>query len=634
MRRNALFNRQCSSMVRRDAPRSMAGFVSTQAEVLPELAVVNIAAYKFVELDRLSERREQVRELAGSLNLKGTVLLSEEGINLFVAGSRLSIDQFLNELRADDRLSDLPVKESFSERQPFTRMLVKIKKEIISFGVDGIDPRQKTSPKLPPEQLKQWLDEGKPVHLLDTRNDYEVEVGTFSNAHVLGIDHFREFPNAVESLPASMRDEPIVMFCTGGIRCEKAGPLMQERGFRNVFQLEGGILKYFEECGGDHYDGDCFVFDQRVAVDPQLRETAVEQCFACQMPLTVKDQQLPSYEPGVSCRYCYQSPEEKYRELLMERRAAIHRATDPLPGSVSYDNRRPVNVPERFAGWTLIDFLSEWHPQIEREIWRETITEGRLLRVKKRSEERVVPDVIVKAGERFEHLMPATIEPPVNAGIEILYEDDHLIIVDKPAPLPMHPCGRFNRNSLQYILNEVYPDRYLRMAHRLDASTTGVSVFCQTRDVARFVQPQFERREVSKVYVARVVGQPEDDNFLCTAAISDTPGEKGLRTISDTGLAAETHFTTLRKFADGTALVEARPLTGRTNQIRAHLWHLGMPICGDPFYLPGGRLGSGKTPGVDDPPLCLHSKSIQLVHPATQESVTFEAPLPNWAQES
>ena len=221
----------------------------------------------------------------------------------------------------------------------------------------------------------------------------------------------------------------------------------------------------------------------------------------------------------------------------------------------------------------------------------------------------------------------------MNAGIEILYEDDHLVIVDKPAPMPMHPCGRFNRNSLQYILNEVYPDRYLRMAHRLDASTTGVTVFCQTRDVARFVQPQFERREVSKVYVARVVGQPEDDNFLCTAAISDTPGEKGLRTISDTGLAAETHFTTLRKFADGTALVEARPLTGRTNQIRAHLWHLGMPICGDPFYLPGSQLGSGKTPGVDDPPLCLHSKSIQLVHPATQESVTFDAPLPNWAQE-
>ncbi|MBL6705367.1 MAG: sulfurtransferase [Planctomycetaceae bacterium] len=596
-----------------------------------ELAIVNIAAYKFVELDRLTERREQVRELGRKLELKGTVLLSEEGINLFIAGSREAIDKFLAELRSDAQLSDLVVKESLSERQPFTRMLVKIKNEIISFGVDGIDPRQRTSPKLPPEQLKQWLDEGRPVHLLDTRNDYEVEVGTFRNAHVLGIDHFREFPEAIDSLPASMKDEPIVMFCTGGIRCEKAGPFMQARGFKNVFQLDGGILKYFEECGGDHYDGDCFVFDQRVAVDPQLRETAVEQCFACQMPLTVKDQSLPSYEPGVSCRYCYQSPEEKQRELLMERRAAIHRVTDPLPGSIPYDNRRPLNVPERFAGRTLIDFLSEWHPQIERETWLQKILDGHLLRVKKTSEERVSPEVIVLPGERYEHLIPATIEPSVNADIEVLHEDDCLVIINKPAPLPMHACGRFNRNTLQYILNEVYKDKYLRMAHRLDASTSGVAVFCQTRDVARFVHPQFENREVKKVYVARVMGLPQDDEFSCSAAISAEPGEDGLRTIADDGLTSETHFTTLERFADGTALVEARPVTGRTNQIRAHLWHLGLPICGDPVYLSEGKLGTGQTPSVDDPPLCLHSRSIRLVHPESKVPVTFEAPLPNWA---
>jgi UPF0176 protein len=596
-----------------------------------DLAIVNIAAYKFVELDQLPQRREQIRELARKLDLKGTVLLSEEGINLFIAGTRATIDEFLAELRADSRLSDLPVKESLSERQPFTRMLVKIKHEIISFGVEGIDPRQRTSPKLPPEQLKQWLDEGRLVHLLDTRNDYEVEVGTFSNAHVLGIDHFREFPEAIDSLPASMKDEPIVMFCTGGIRCEKAGPLMQERGFRNVFQLDGGILKYFEECGGEHYDGDCFVFDQRVAVDPQLRETAVEQCFACQMPLTVKDQGLPSYEPGISCRYCYQTPDEKQQELLMERRASIHRATNPLPGSVPYDNRRPINVPEKFAGRTLIDFLSEWHPQIDREIWQRKILDGHLLRVKKKSEERVSPDVVVLAGERFEHLISATIEPSVNADIEVLYEDDFLVVVNKPAPLPMHACGRFNRNSLQYILNEVYKDKYLRMAHRLDASTSGVTVFCQTRDAARFVQSQFENRGVKKVYVARVTGLPQVDEFSCTVAISAEPGDNGLRTVTDDGLAAETHFTTLERFADGTALVEARPVTGRTNQIRAHLWHLSLPICGDPFYLPNGELGTTQTPGVDDPPLCLHARSIRFVHPELKKPVTFEAPLPDWA---
>ncbi|MDA0285294.1 MAG: RluA family pseudouridine synthase, partial [Planctomycetota bacterium] len=530
------------------------------------------------------------------------------------------------------RLSDLAVKESLSDHQPFTRMLIKIKNEIITFGVVGIDPRRRTSPKLPPTQLKQWLDEGRKVHLLDTRNDYEVEVGTFNNAHVLGIDHFREFPEAVRSLPDAMKDEPVVMFCTGGIRCEKAGPFMQEQGFKNVFQLEGGILKYFEECGGDHFNGDCFVFDQRVALDPQLQETAVEQCFACQMPLTVRDQQSPTYVAGISCPHCYQTPEELYQDLLARRRAAIQRVTTPLPGSAAYDNRRPINVPRRFAGRTLIEFLCEWHPQVGRETWEETIRDGRLLRVKRQKEDRVSPDVIVGDGERFEHLIPATIEPPVNADIEVLYEDEFLVIVNKPAPLPMHPCGRFNRNSLQYIMNEVYREHVLRIAHRLDATTSGVAVLCRKRAVSRFVQPQFENREVEKVYVARVSGHPESDEFSCSASINAEPGDQGLRTISEDGLAAETRFFVRQRFADGTSLVEARPLTGRTNQIRVHLWYLGFPICGDPFYLPGGQTGSTRTPGLDEPPLCLHARSIRLVHPESREPVTFKAPLPAWAE--
>ena len=207
--------------------RRMATDVSEKVEPSQREKIVNIAAYKFVELDQLSERRERIREVAGQLSLKGTVLLSEEGINIFVAGTRAAVDQFLAELTSDSRLGDLPVKESLSERQPFTRMLVKIKSEIISFSVDGIDPRQRTSPKLPPAELKQWLDEGRPVHLLDTRNDYEVEVGTFKSAHVLGIDHFREFPEAVRSLPEEMKDEPVVMFCTGGIRCEKTSAFIR-----------------------------------------------------------------------------------------------------------------------------------------------------------------------------------------------------------------------------------------------------------------------------------------------------------------------------------------------------------------------------------------------------------------------
>lgn len=608
----------------------MATDVSEQVDAAQSQPMVNIAAYKFVELDQLSERREHIRELAQELSLKGTVLLSAEGINLFIAGTRSAIDRFLTDLRSDAKLSDLRVKESLSERQPFTRMLVKIKDEIISFGIDGIEPQRRTSPKLSPAQLKQWLDEGKKVHLLDTRNDYEVAVGTFDNAHILEIDHFREFPEAIQSLPDTMKDEPIVMFCTGGIRCEKAGPFMQEQGFNQVYQLDGGILKYFEECGGEHYNGDCFVFDQRVAVDPQLQETAVEQCFACQMPLTVKDQASPAYVTGVSCPHCYRSPEQQKFELLARRQTAIQLVTNPLPGSVAYDNRRPLNVPARFAGITLIDFICEWHPQVERAVWEETIHDGRILRVKRKDEERVAPDVIVRDGERFEHLIPATVEPPVNADIEVLHEDESLVVVNKPAPLPMHPCGRFNRNSLEYILNEVYEHQVLRISHRLDASTSGVAILCKTGAVARVVQSQFANREVEKTYITRVQGQPDSEEFVCSAAINGEPGDNGVRMISEDGLAAETRFVVLQRFADGTTLIEARPVTGRTNQIRAHLWHLGMPICGDPLYLPDRQTGSTRTLSVEDDPLCLHASSIRIEHPKSGEQVTFSAPIPDW----
>ncbi|MEP6937876.1 MAG: rhodanese-like domain-containing protein [Chthoniobacterales bacterium] len=183
-------------------------------------------------------------------------------------------------------------------------MLVKIKKEIIAFGVSGIDPARRPAPRLPPRQLKQWLDEGRSVTLLDTRNTYEVKLGTFRGARTLHLDHFRDFPDAATALPGNLKHEPVVTFCTGGIRCEKAAPLLEMAGFTKVFQLDGGILHYFEECGGEHYEGDCFVFDKRVAVDASLRETGAALCFVCQTPLTLTEQQDPRYVLSVSCPHC------------------------------------------------------------------------------------------------------------------------------------------------------------------------------------------------------------------------------------------------------------------------------------------------------------------------------------------
>jgi UPF0176 protein len=268
-------------------------------------AIINLSAYRFAPLEDLPSLKERLKAVAAAGGLKGTILLSQEGINLFVAGQRAGLDQLLAEIHAVPGLAGLEPKESRSVRQPFNRMLVKIKKEIIAFGVPGIDPARRPAPKLPARTLKQWLDEGRPITLLDTRNDYEVDAGTFRGALTAGIRHFRDFPKIVDGLPGKLKEQPIVMFCTGGIRCEKAGPFMEQAGFKHVFQLDGGILKYFEECGGAHFQGECFVFDGRVGVDASLQETSTVMCFACRMPLSLDDQQHPHYVPEQSCPHCF-----------------------------------------------------------------------------------------------------------------------------------------------------------------------------------------------------------------------------------------------------------------------------------------------------------------------------------------
>ncbi len=245
---------------------------ATPVETVPQNApILNISAYKFVGLDRVDERREELLRICRELRLRGTILLSSEGINLFLAGLPESVWAFLHILRSDPALADLTTKDSYSATQPFRRMLVRLKKEIIAFGVDGVVPEKKTSPKISPRQLRDWLDEGRPVRLLDTRNIYEYELGTFDGAEHLHIDHFREFPRAIEQLPEVAKQQPLVMFCTGGIRCEKAGPMMEQAGFEQVFQLEGGILRNLKEVAGKNYLGCCFVLVGVVALNLELR---------------------------------------------------------------------------------------------------------------------------------------------------------------------------------------------------------------------------------------------------------------------------------------------------------------------------------------------------------------------------
>ena len=583
----------------------------------------NISTYRFATLSNLKPLREHLLEKCKGWGLKGTILLSTEGINMFVAGPREQIDSLMQEVWKIRGLEGLKPKYSESAHQPFTRMLVRIKKEIIAFGVEGIDPAKRTSPKLKAAELKKWLDEGRPLTLLDTRNDYEVKLGTFDKALPIGVNHFRDFPAAVAKLPEKMKDEPVVMFCTGGIRCEKAGPYMESMGFKHIFQLDGGILKYFEEVGGAHYQGDCFVFDQRVGVDPSLAETPDSQCFACLAPLKTEEQKDPRYVLGKSCPYCFVSTEDKRKESMAKHQAAFDAFKSKLPGKEPYENYRPVKVPKAFEGKTIIEFLSEILHHISQEEWQTEIEVGKILNS---NQEIVRAAHKVKAGERYLHKLPKLAEPDVNAAVKLIYEDEMVIVIDKPAPLPVHAGGRFNRNTLQYLLNEVYAPQRPRPAHRLDANTSGVMVIARSRHSAGALQTQFAQGRVEKVYHAKIQGHPKEDEFICDRLITAGPSECGSRTVAlEEGLEAKTEFKVLEQFSDGTALVEARPITGRTNQIRIHLWHLGFPIVGEKLYLPNHKLGDTQTQSVNDEPLALRSVRVTFTHPLTREKISFQS---------
>lgn len=237
--------------------------------------ILNISAYKFVPLPDAAELQKILLDRALGLQLKGTILLAEEGINLFLAGPGEAVHGFIAQLHTDPRFADIAPKESWSEHPPFKKMLVKVKREIIRMDHPTIRPAEGRAPAVSPATVRRWLeagvdDDGRPVVTLDTRNDFEVDEGTFDGAIDWRITKFTEFPQALRDHQADLQNKTVVSFCTGGIRCEKAAILMREVGLEHVYQLEGGILKYFEETDGAHYHGGCFVFDERRAVGPDL----------------------------------------------------------------------------------------------------------------------------------------------------------------------------------------------------------------------------------------------------------------------------------------------------------------------------------------------------------------------------
>lgn len=287
------------------------------------MSVVVAALYKFATLENYRELREPLLQFCLDAGIKGSLLLAHEGINGTIAGARADVDRVLAYLKADPRLADLEHKESLDDAQPFLRMKVKLKKEIVTLGVDGIDPNVEVGTYVDPRDWNAVISDPE-VLVIDTRNDYEVQLGTFEGALDPQLRTFREFPDYVQRFDPE-RHRKVAMFCTGGIRCEKASAFMLQQGFDEVYHLKGGILKYLEEVPAEQslWKGECFVFDNRVAVNHELQKGSYELCHACGWGVNEADKQSPLYEEGVSCARCHDSLSDDQRIRFRERKKQI-----------------------------------------------------------------------------------------------------------------------------------------------------------------------------------------------------------------------------------------------------------------------------------------------------------------------
>ncbi|MDQ6988326.1 MAG: rhodanese-related sulfurtransferase [Mariprofundaceae bacterium] len=298
------------------------------------MKIVVTALYHFASLDNYQSMRQPLQDFCVQHNIKGSLLLAAEGINGTIAGSRQDVDAVLNHLRSDQRLQHLEHKDSFTQQLPFYRMKVKLKKEIVTLGVAGVNPNVCVGTYI---KAKDWnaIISDPEVLVLDTRNDYEYEIGTFKGAIDPNTTTFRQFPDYVNQHCDPKQHKKVAMFCTGGIRCEKASSWMLQQGFEEVFHLKGGILKYLEEVPEEDslWQGECFVFDDRVAVKHGLKKGQYSLCRGCRWPITAEDKQHPHYEDGICCARCFDvlSPEKRSRlserqkqENLAQQRGEAH----------------------------------------------------------------------------------------------------------------------------------------------------------------------------------------------------------------------------------------------------------------------------------------------------------------------
>ena len=298
-----------------------------RASQLKQARVQVAAFYKFVRLDDIEGLQQDIRKIFKDSDVLGTILLAHEGINGTIAGPANDLNSLFEFLDQYAGLENLNKKISYCNRNPFYRLKVRLKKEIVTLGVEGIDPGKAVGEYIAPEYWNALISQPD-VRLIDTRNEYEVGLGTFNGAENPETQSFRDFPAWVEANLDIEKDQKVAMFCTGGIRCEKSTALLKELGYENVYHLEGGILNYLEKVPADEsmWQGDCFVFDNRVTVDHDLAEGRYELCPACRMPLSEADRDSPKFEKNVSCPKCFDRLTPERRASLEERGRQIELA--------------------------------------------------------------------------------------------------------------------------------------------------------------------------------------------------------------------------------------------------------------------------------------------------------------------
>ncbi len=318
--------------------------------------VVVAALYRFVKLPDYAALRQPLLSRMLDQDVRGTLLLAPEGINGTIAGCRSGIDALLAWLRQDARFADLTAKESFVDDNPFYRSKVKLKREIVTMGVEGIDPTHVVGTYVAPEDWNALISDPE-VLVLDTRNNYEVEIGSFEHAVNPETDSFREFPDYVSENLDTARHRKVAMFCTGGIRCEKSTAYLRQQGFEEVYHLQGGILNYLQQVpeAESLWRGECFVFDNRVTVNHRLERGDYDQCHACRMPITAADKRSEHYQKGVSCPHCYDQHSrdqikrfaERERQVQLARQRGEEHIGQPMEATIAERRREKLRFKER-----------------------------------------------------------------------------------------------------------------------------------------------------------------------------------------------------------------------------------------------------------------------------------------------